>query len=397
MVMGNVFAVCVLCLSLRYVGFQEAPLGRLFCAVMLLHYIIASFLFSWPLRNVRTNTFKSQDMILSSPMRELNRDKDRRAKVSTPQANSRLSQPEGIQYTSYSVPPVESSHATKPSYSTIASSLHTADPFLDGDGVPTSEVDTKSGCVPFILIQQDTLSTRDGRNIRRPESAASTSISHATSQISMDSDQIHTATARLMEASLGLKQSGQARLVRMSSTSCSPIFPTFKDHNTLSPGHPSFPDQSLLSPVPPRKLDYFFQQAPEALASEEDTAIMSQESGLKEELDQETSGMKVKRKLTQRKPICHVESSQQQQQQQHIRTATSERLSTAPTTDGTAAPRFGTLHSATDRRPATTENVHRRPSLTEIHSSREALPPRSPPPRSALPLLPSALERPVTK
>jgi hypothetical protein len=251
-------------------------------------YLIASLLFALPLSVARSRPSPDQETSLGSPMRDLHGADERRVQASIQQVLDDLPTDEDAEeagYKSYSVVVgPESSHVAKPSCSTISSSSSTGDPFSSAmDGANASSRQS----IPCILMQ-DRPATRDASiHTRRPESAASTSVSHITSQISIDSDQIHTATARLMEASFAFKQAGLARLVRMPSN-CLALSPPSNETGPPTTTDRSVPTQSLLSPIsPPHSFNCPQQNQPSCLDRDEGAHSFLHVNGPEEVLKQE--------------------------------------------------------------------------------------------------------------
>ena len=172
------------------------------------------------------------------------RQMSRTVQVSSAQHESSRVRPDSLQYTSSFN--LDSNHCAKDSYSTLNSfnSSINVDPFLDGVEAAERDLGCYTGPIPSILVQKKRSMIREDCIIHRPASVASTNLSHVTSHISFDSDQIHTATAQLMEASLGPMQAGQARLIRLPSDSLQCLPGIYQ--SPRSPDSPSF----QLQPAP---------------------------------------------------------------------------------------------------------------------------------------------------
>lgn len=108
-------------------------------------------------------------------------------------------------------------HRSNDSCSTVGSSILNHDPFSDKQKEPSKNLHRYEESIPCILVQESA-STATVSSIQRPTTAAS-DVSNVTSQFSMDSDQMHMATARLMEASFGVQLSSTPRLIRLPTSS----------------------------------------------------------------------------------------------------------------------------------------------------------------------------------
>ena len=106
----------------------------------------------------------------------------------------------------------------------LPSSFLIHDPFYDSSENGCWTGGRYTGSIPRITVEEHSSFLRGLSRHRRPSSEASThvsSVSHLTSQVSLDSDQIHMATAQLMEAPIRLKSAGVARLIQIPSNALS--------------------------------------------------------------------------------------------------------------------------------------------------------------------------------